>query len=342
MTPSLVIKRSIKSAASFAKAGLRLTGQPSGVVNIIAYHRVVSDIAKAERDSIYGTVISAATFRRHCEMLRRAYDVVSLETAIHFLDGNRKTARPMAVMTFDDGYLDFYEQAFPILSDLNLPATVFVPTKYVGGDRQLVHDRLFWLVKQSVENSIPIKKALRRAGVPDAAEGDITRSGQILRLTDSLVYLPNDLREKVVDELEREIGNDLKAYPEECKLLTWEMVREMKKKGIGFGSHTSNHVVLTREEESVLRAEIIDSKTELEQQIKGKVVSFAYPNGEYTPEIREIADQAGYKIAVTTKNKLNRPGADPLTLGRTCLCEESTRGIAGTFSPRVANLRLGV
>lgn len=340
MIPSLVIKRSIKSAASFAKAGLGYERQSSGLVNIIAYHRVVADIDKAERDSIYGTVISANTFRRHCELLRRAYDVVSLETAMHFLDGNRRTARPMAVMTFDDGYLDFYEQAFPILSDLNLPATVFIPTNYIGRNRPLAHDRLFWLIKQSFEKSISLKTVFEQAGVPGTLELDISRSNQVLRLTDFLVHLPNELREKVIGVIERAIGYEFDDYPREHRLLTWDLVREMHGKGIRFGSHTSNHVVLTREEMPVAKAEIVDSKAELEQQIKGKVVSFAYPNGEYTSAIRELTSQAGYKIAVTTKTRKNRSGADPLTLGRVSLCEESTRGITGGYSDGVASLRL--
>ena len=115
----------------------------------------------------------------------------------------------------------------------------------------------------------------------------------------------------------------------------------MKRNGIGFGSHTSNHVVLTKEDLHVAGAEIIDSKAELEQQINGNVVSFAYPNGEYTPALREIVARAGYKIAVTTKTRINRSGSDPLALGRTSLCEESTRGITGTYSKGIASLRLG-
>lgn len=340
-TTTLVIKRSIKSAASAARAGLGFPRIAPGSVNIIAYHRVVSDIKKAEREAIYGIVISTATFRRHCELLRRRFDVVSLETAMHFLDHKRKVARPLAALTFDDGYLDFYEEAFPVLNDLGLPATVFLPTACVGQGKALAHDRIFWLLKRALKRSVSIAGALSLAGVshPDAK---VVISSHLLKATDRLVYLPHDLREKVITELERLLGDISAEYPREYQLLNWEMVREMARKGINFGSHTANHVVLPLEDEAVIKTEITTSKTELEYQLGKKIVSFAYPNGQYNAKIRGLVAQAGYKAAVTTENKINRTGEDVLALGRTSLCEESTRGFRGNYSPGVANLRLGI
>src|SRR5687767_4465383 len=113
----LLIKRSIKSFASAAKAKIDFSPLAPESVNIIAYHRVVADIEKAENDAIYGLVVSTSTFRKHCELLRKSFDVVSLETARYFLDARRKVTRPLAVLTFDDGYLDFYEEAFPVLTN---------------------------------------------------------------------------------------------------------------------------------------------------------------------------------------------------------------------------------
>jgi peptidoglycan/xylan/chitin deacetylase (PgdA/CDA1 family) len=339
----LLIKRSIKSTASVAKARVGFPSPAPGSVNIIAYHRVVADIAKAERDSIYGLVVSAGTFRRHCELLKRAYDVVSLETAMYFLDGERTVRRPLAVITFDDGYLDFYEEAFPILNEFGLPATVFLPTECIGQDKPLAHDRIFWLLKQARAKSVSIKGALSKAGLSYNAASELSGLRSLLKLTDAIVYLPCKLREKVIAELENELG-DFADYPREYRLLDWEMVREMARKGISFGAHTANHVVLPLEDESAMEAEIVASKKELERQLGGKrVISFAYPNGEYNARIRRLIAQAGYKIAVTTEKRINPPGgaADLLALGRISLSEESTRGIKGIYSPGVAKFRLG-
>lgn len=341
-TTSLFIKRSIKSAATIASGRIGSLRVGPGAINIIAYHRVVADITKAERESIYGTVISAATFRRHCEALKRAFDVVSLETAMHFLDERRKVARPLAVLTFDDGYLDFYEQAFPILNELGLPATMFLPTACIGDTKPLAHDRIFWLLKLAGEKSVSVTDALRKAGISTHIINLSNGRGNLLKQTDKLVYLPHEIRERAIAALEEVLGDKREDYPAEYRLLDWDMVREMSKKGINFGGHTSNHVVLPLESSDVIKNEIETSKALLEEQLGKKAVSFAYPNGEYNPAIRQMTANAGYTVAVTTETRVNRPGADLLALGRTSLCEESTRGITGVYSPRVADLRLGV
>ena len=340
----LFIKRSVKSAAAFAGRAAGFHQAKPDSVNIIAYHRVVADITKAEREAIYGLVVSTTTFRRHCRLLNKFYDVVSLETAAHFLDGEqkRKTSRPLAVITFDDGYLDFYEEAFPILNEFGLSATVFLPTEFIGQSRPLAHDRLYWLVKQASEKSVPVSSALEKAGLSKEFVEKFAGESNILKSTDLLVHLPDEIREKVIFQLEQKLADKFENYPSEYQLLDWETVREMQRKGINFGGHTASHVVLPLEDCSVMEKELVASKNELETQLNEEISSFAYPNGEYNEQIKKLVAQAGYKIAVTTEKRINRPAADLLALGRISLCEESTRGFGGVYSSPVANLRLGI
>lgn len=333
----------MKSLASIAK---RSVGYPSsvasGAVNILAYHRVVADIEKAEREAIYGIVISGETFRRHCELLKECYEIVSLETAAQILNGEIEgREKPLAVITFDDGYLDFYTVAFPVLRDLNLPATNFLPTDYIGGDKFLAHDRIFWLIKIAEEKRISIRPALESSKIKNAAE--IARMTDAEKLCDALVHLPNDLREKVIAELESLLGKDAVEYPRECELLNWEQIGEMQNAGIDFGFHTANHTVLPLESDAVFEKEIVDGKRELEKHLNRKITTFAYPNGAYDERVKRAVAAAGFEIAVTTERKINLPKkSDALALGRISLCEESTRGIGGNYSPSVAKLRLGI
>jgi|CXWL01.1.fsa_nt_gi peptidoglycan/xylan/chitin deacetylase (PgdA/CDA1 family) len=341
LSASLAIKRSIKSAASLVDAGFGLPRPALDSVNIFAYHRVVRDIVKAEKESVYGIVISTSSFRKHCELLRRTYDVVSLQTASNLLTSGKEATRPTAVITFDDGYVDFYEEAFPVLRELGLPATVFLPTGYIGQDRPLPHDRIFWLLKLTIDKSIPIADTLRRAGVPHLVAEKFDKRVNLLKLTDLLVHLPNDLRERAITGLEGLLGDAFEDYPHEYRLLSWEMVREMSGHGISFGGHTANHVVLPLEEESSAKSEIYSCKETLEKKLGAKVLSFAYPNGEYNPAIRRLTAEAGFTTGVTTEKGGNGPGTDLLALGRTSLCEESTRGITGQYSAGIAVVRLG-
>ncbi len=340
-SPKLFIKRAIKSAASLVKNRTVFPAVKSGAVNIFGYHRVAADLAKAEKESFYGIVISTETFRRHCELLKNAYDVVALETIPDYLNGKRTIERPLAVITFDDGYLDVYKQAFPVLRELDLPATVFLPTECVGHDKPLAHDRLFWLLKQTFEREIPLGKLLVNSGMEKDSAHEFAASRDRLALTEKMVHLPSELRERIIGELERELGN-FGSYPREYRLLDWEMIREMTRQKISFGGHTANHVVLSLEKDAAMADEIYSSKQKLERELGTESTSFAYPNGEYNAKIRRMIADAGYKIAVTTEKRINYAGADLLSLGRISLCEESTRGIAGNYSPKVAALRLGI
>jgi len=335
----LLIKRAVKTAASIARSGGVLPRAANGAVNILAYHRVAADIVSAERSAYYGLIVSTATFRRHCEMLARSYEVLPLEDAAAVIAGERSSKMPVAAITFDDGYLDFYEQAFPVLRELGLPATVFLPTECIDRGEILSHDRLFWLVKLARERGSALRPIFEAAGLDEAEARRLASIADRFRLAESLVYLPAATRDLVIAAFEDALG-DFDDYPGDYRLLDWDQIRELAANGIDFGGHTSNHVVLTLEDETSALAEIADGKRMLEQRLGRAVTTFAYPNGEYDARIRQMVEAAGFSIAVTTEARLNPPGADRLALGRISLCEESTRGIKGVYSSGVAALRL--
>lgn len=336
-SPKLLVKRSIKSVAALAQI-FRKTKQNS--VTVIGYHRVVKDIAKAEEDSIYGLVVSRQTFREHCRILKRNFDVVSLDEACRFLEGGGFSDFPKAVITFDDGYLDNYEEAFPVLREFDLPATIFLPTKMIGKDEPLSHDKAFWLAKNAIERNIQLQDVFMKSGLTSERAYALANTSDVLNLTDNIVYLPAEQRDKIIFELEKIL--EIKQYPREYSLLDWENVREMNENGINFGDHTATHPVLPLEDEILFKSEIFESKQILEKELGQVVHSFAYPNGKYNEEIRLQIIKAGYKVAVTTDKHINKSGEDLFALGRICLCEESTRGIVGKFSRQVAKLRFGI
>jgi glycosyltransferase involved in cell wall biosynthesis/peptidoglycan/xylan/chitin deacetylase (PgdA/CDA1 family) len=335
----LAAKRAIKTAAASLGPVFFERSDNENAVTILAWHRVVADIRRAEREVYHGLVVSTDTFRRQCELVRETFDIVPLEEAAEHLAARRSSTRPLAVLTFDDGYADFYDQAFPVLHSMDLPATMFLPTSFVGTGRLFDHDRLFWLLGRARENGTDIAGILERAGVPEKKGRVFVRSGDPAAHTETLVHLPMATRARVIAELESAATG---TFPSGHGVLAWSQIREMAAAGISFGAHTANHIVLTAESAEDARSEISESKLVLEKQLGAEVTTFAYPNGEYSPAIRQMVEDAGFRIAVTTRRHINRPGSDLLALGRISLCEESTRGITGVYSNRVARLRLGV
>lgn len=79
-------------------------------------------------------------FRAICELLRRDYSVLSTADLVRRLSGGAPLSGREVVITFDDGYLDNYEAAAPILAELGLPAMFYLTAGYVGTDRQFWWD----------------------------------------------------------------------------------------------------------------------------------------------------------------------------------------------------------
>lgn len=341
--------RSIKSSAApflygwrSGRRWLESEKHQANQVLILGYHQVVADIIRAENEAIFGMVISTETFRRQMELLRERYEVLSLAQAAAVLRGEADTKRPAVVITFDDGYRDVYEQAWPILRQLGLPATVFVPTAYVNTTQWLDHDLLYWFVRRAKARGLSLRVPLIKAGLNLGETAQITAEVDPLRLCDRLVYLPIARRQAIIQQLRDFLGEPPQERSGEFALLDWAMIRELAAGGIAFGAHTARHPILTLEDAPTIESEIIRNRQILEEQLGQPVKHFAYPNGQHNQTAKEVLQRCGFELAVTTERRINRAGDDLLTLGRLCLCEESTRGLTGHYSETVARLRLAV
>lgn len=344
---NLFWKRSLKSVAAPLARGWTVArnvivngADGNAQVVILAYHRVVTSVAQAEQDSIYGLVISTESFARHLEIVRKHYDVLSLDEALRALSGERQLKRAAAVITFDDGYRDVYENAWPVLKRMRLPAVVYVPTAFIGKDRLLDHDRLYWLVLQAHRAGIDLKQPLTAAGMAPQQVARLCALRQIADVADTLNYHPFVVRQAILQRLEVALRDVMHEYPSSYELMSWEMIREMADGGVTFGAHSDHHLILTLESEATVEDEIRRSKRRLEAQLNCCIRHFAYPNGYSNATIKAMLVRAGFASAVTTERTIVKRSDDALALGRISLCEESTRGITGTYSESVARLRL--
>lgn len=99
--------------------------------------------------------------------------------------------------------------------------------------------------------------------------------------------------------------------------LTRSMIQEMGNHGMAIGSHTVNHPHLPRQSVDCVRSELNVSKAELETLTGRPCVSLAYPYGEYTPMVCEIAQGVGYQCAF--KGSPVGRGTDAWAIPRTSL-----------------------
>ncbi len=296
-------------------------------VTILAYHRVLDNWSEADFP-FDPELISASTteFRWQMKYVRDRYTPITFEKlGLLLANKNALPSKPL-IITFDDGFDDNYTHAFPVLRELRLQATFFISTNYIGQSRTFWFDWLYHLVKRSLpERTIQFGTLeLQQAKDPQKIAREISRAlAYAKRLPDTQLRLELDALEKALG-----ITYPKSGFPESLPL-NWNQVREMAANGQEFGSHTASHPVLTNLTPSALRAELIDSKAKLEEEIQRSITTMSYPDGNslaFNDAVVDAVKSTGYQFGasyLTGTNNLNR--LDHFRLKRLHVERDTTR-----------------
>jgi peptidoglycan/xylan/chitin deacetylase (PgdA/CDA1 family) len=328
------LRRAI-AAARRARAGGRR-------VLILSYHRVVEDFTGALQHSIPGLLISQETFRRQLEDLREGgYEFRSLGEALDVLAGRQRARNDVCVVTFDDGYRDVYRYGLPVLKQLGIPATMYLPSGLVGTDERFSHDRLFHLFQILQQRRFrPVYDALpptAAAVLARLAAGTLSPASAVdLFLRDH----SGQVAQRTLAALGEQLGGGPDLVPVQGEVMNWDEVREMIAAGMEMGAHTVSHTVLPLEEPERAQWEIRASKAEIESRTGRPCRDFAYCNGWYSDDLIRILAEAGFRSAVTTEDRPNRIGGDPFTLKRKVLWENFSVGFDGSYSSRLTGCQM--
>ena len=241
-------------------------------------------------------VTHADAFAEQLEYLRAHYTIVPLSAVErHLLEGDPLPTAAAAI-TIDDGYLDAYEIAFPILRRYRAPATLFAATDFIDGHGWIWTDRLRYIKTQLNGSAFRL---------------DADRTNEELK------RLADDEKSRRIAAIANDAGVTLPSLPpRDYRALTWDHAREMAASGIDIGSHTVTHPILTHVDRETLTRELRESRSRLEQMLDREVTSFCYPNGDHNRHVRNAVANAGYRLAVTTECGLNDRTTDPLALRR--------------------------
>jgi peptidoglycan/xylan/chitin deacetylase (PgdA/CDA1 family) len=289
------------------------------MLRVLTYHRVADPGRTPELDP---ALISATpeVFHKQMKHLRRWYAPVGLAEVLHAYRGGRRLPPHAVHVTFDDAYLDFAENAWPILRELDIPVTLFVPTAYPGQ-----RARAFWWDR--------LHRAAQRIDVGAGAgstSADAIRRGHLKALRARLRELPHDELEAHIDQIDTDHEG---SYRNREQVLSWDALRALHREGVSLGGHTRQHVGLTRVPEMRARIEIRGSLDDLRREIGPLPSVLAYPYGMYDDRIAQVAREEGCLLAFCCDVGLNRPRiTDPMRLKRT--------NITPRTSPAVFSVRM--
>lgn len=341
-----MIRRLVKALGAqglHATGADRLIGALSGrsrLPLVVCYHRVVEDPARHPW-SAPAMLVSVRTLEAQLDWIGRRYRFATLDEVARSWEEALRTGgapeRPLAAVTFDDGYEDAYRNAFPLLLRKGIPGAFFVVAGAVGTDRVLPHDELFVLLREAEARLGPAGLAALLDRLGAAADGGLVEAKERL-----LVTRPRAAVRRLIRGLRREVdlpAEELDRFREDHRLVGWPELREMHAAGMTVGSHTASHRALAVEPEAAVRTELESSKRTLEEGLGAEVAHLSYPHGEFSPAVVEATAAAGYRFAYTTCGHTS-PDRPLLTLPRRTFWERSSAGLTGAFSGAVASCQV--
>ncbi|MGC1414305.1 MAG: polysaccharide deacetylase family protein [Candidatus Acidiferrum sp.] len=260
---------------------------------ILNYHR----IGNADETLFDSGVFSATAeqFDSQITYLKRRFHMATLEEVFAMMGGDAPQGTSVLI-TFDDGYLDNYTLAFPILRSKGVQAVFFLPTAFIGTGKLPWWDIIAYIIKRSVKKHIHLD-------YPEPADFDLTRDRakqvcmQILRVFAQPAVKDT---EHFLADLERECEvSRPEAGAERC-FLNWDEVRDMQQQGMAFGSHTHRHEILTKLSPELQLEEVRSSREILERELNRCVDVLAYPVGLkhcFSADTISALQQTGYRAA---------------------------------------------
>lgn len=279
-------------------------------VAILVYHRI--DESGAEPDLDPGLVSATpADFRAQMEIIAARYHAISLADLLAAHSESRPLPRRAVLLTFDDGYLDFAANAWPILRALGLPAVLFVPTRFPDGATQgFWWDRLHSALARTREQEIEV------GGLGRLVLKDTERRRAAHRvLRDRVKSLPHTEALRFVEGV---IGS-LAEVPSLHRVLGWDALRRLAGEGLSVCSHGEAHALYTRLEPDDLSGDLVRSKQRIEAELGdcAPPPAIAYPANACDPTVFAAVESAGYRLAFGGRRGVERlPLARPFDLVR--------------------------
>lgn len=226
------------------------------------------------------------------------FDIVSLDEAVERLkeDGSK----PFVVLTFDDGYRDNLEIAYPVLKRLDAPFCVYVATGLPDGTADL-----WWVaLERVVAGTDRVRCVLDDETVDMATVDDEEKFAAHNRIYWWLRGCDEDRQRSFIHDLAARHDLDLVDL---CKRLsmTWDEIAELSRDPlVTIGAHTIGHYALAKIDAERARAEMADSADILERCLGVRPRHFSYPYGDPgSAGMREfkMARRLGFETAVTTR-----------------------------------------
>ncbi len=320
-----LLKKSVKTVIS-SPWGWRMSAPfRSRAVMSLMYHRINDQSAQFPG-------ISVERFREQMQWVRNNCTPIRCEEIVDAARFAGKI-RPPVVITFDDGYRDYHDVAYPILREYKIPAAVFLATSFMdnGG--------LIWTEAMSHALTITNKKSITLTfmGNRTYSLANALQRSQFLDEAKLVLKSISDIdRQKSLAELLVALGVLDPGQDLPRQMLSWGEVRATMD-GTSYGGHTHTHPILSQLSAAAMEQEIRLCRDRLLAETNITPTLFAYPNGrrqDFNDATKAALKRSGFNLSFSTIEGLIDAGSDPMELRRQPACDTSL----GNFAAIVAGV----
>ncbi len=272
-----------------------------GIGHMLMFHRIIPD-TNAKRIHNH---LSLEITPEHLEktinfFIKKDYCFLSIDQLYENFRKGIIPDKKFVVFTFDDGYRDNLEIAYPIFKKYGIPFTVYITTGLPNKTAIL-----WWYILEDMLLNINAvqftwneKKYFYNSRTSDEKEKAFETIQAFIHQNFSINnYL----------ELFRAVFKDFQpdlTLNSSMLGMNWDEIRRLNEDPlVTIGAHTVNHFNLAKLPDDVLKSEILESKIVLEKQLGQPIKHFAYPYGKLhhaSEREFECANDLGFNTATTT------------------------------------------
>ncbi len=272
---------------------------------VLNYHRLGQAGGQPYDDGLFSA--TADEFADQVVFLKKRYCIVTLEEAVHLATANRPFRGTAVLLTFDDGYLDNFETAYPILRSAGAQGTFFLISSLVGSSQLPWWDRIAYAVKNATKRAITLDDPYRmQFDLETQDRAEVIRS--LLAQ-----YKKSATRSSAAQFLAcvEEASESQPAAASERLFLNWSEAADMAANGMAIACHTHTHPVLSQLTLDEQYAELRTVKETLQARLSIPANVLAYPVGKkttFTSETQHVLRELGYRAAFSYYGGINVPG----------------------------------
>ncbi|MFT4524553.1 MAG: peptidoglycan/xylan/chitin deacetylase (PgdA/CDA1 family) [Bacteroidia bacterium] len=254
-------------------------------LTVLSLHRI------SDERNFFWDPIMPNSFDLLLRYVKQHYHVITFSDL--FDKGNLKSNKPLLILSFDDGYYDFYENALPLLTKHGLVANHNVVNACCENGHVIWTERLNGVFQFAMQQKVILEVELPSQKI-NLSQFDGNWMQFYLATFRALLEEKSEARLQVIACLESTLG-----YRHQVRMMNWEEVKECSRNGVEIGSHTMNHdVISTLNDKSALKHELSDSKLDLEKKLNLPIQVLALPNGQIGDSAYDVIRESDYKFVL--------------------------------------------